>query len=619
MPRTGPGGALVRHLLPAPARARRPGRARVRERVRQRAEPAAPSRPARAALPCHCSPWARRRSTSPSRASAPPKRSRARRRGRPRRRRPTASADAPAGHPQPPPRASVVRPRGRGRWVAAGARRAVQGGGAGAGFWPHVAAQMEVERLANFQVECVGKIASRFRTPAAADFVTPSEYAIGVFLAEEAVPKSRQGAKLPQRDRRVFLRASVYQKELLLAASTASTGAGGVGHSRPAAQSPWMSRARAKPHARVRTSGVDDDSVLADVLGSMELAVGQHGTAWNHVYIHMVGTGADDAPRGNRRGVFIGVRRLDDLRRLKVSCVEVRVGNWGEVVALNTSGLKFTMRTTAYGGVSALRRDPQGPVPVLDTIQRKRGLARTSLASTFPGFSQTRWRWTTPAAPPAAAGGVSNNRISEVPGRARARPRLGSLVETQRPAGMNDVGMVCWRARAGHGRVPARRPRDRPSRKRHHAHVRSAFSPKEDAVYRAAVRPGRRGGLPARTSPPTRARASAWTRRSRRRSGSRGWTPKPAPGVQVPVPLRGRLRDARRRRARARRPRGVEDGEVRWRLTDVCGGQGVECLQGSGEIAAATSPRAYAKQSRWRTSRRACRHRRVPVRGRASA
>jgi len=33
-------------------------------------------------------------------------------------------------------------------------------------------------------------------------------------------------------------------------------------------------------------------------------------------------------------------------------------------------------------------------------------------------------------------------------------------------------------------------------------------------------------------------------------------------------------------------------GEVRFALTDVCGGQGVECLQGSGEIAAATS-RAY--------------------------
>ena len=33
-------------------------------------------------------------------------------------------------------------------------------------------------------------------------------------------------------------------------------------------------------------------------------------------------------------------------------------------------------------------------------------------------------------------------------------------------------------------------------------------------------------------------------------------------------------------------------GQVRFALTDVCGGQGVECLQGSGEIAAATS-RAY--------------------------
>ena len=35
-----------------------------------------------------------------------------------------------------------------------------------------------------------------------------------------------------------------------------------------------------------------------------------------------------------------------------------------------------------------------------------------------------------------------------------------------------------------------------------------------------------------------------------------------------------------------------ETGEVRFALTDVCGGQGVECLQGSGEIASATS-RAY--------------------------
>ena len=49
----------------------------------------------------------------------------------------------------------------------------------------------------------------------AANFVTPSEYAIGVFLAEEAVPKSRQGRQTAAaRSPRVPSRA-VYQKELL--------------------------------------------------------------------------------------------------------------------------------------------------------------------------------------------------------------------------------------------------------------------------------------------------------------------------------------------------------------------------------------------------------------------
>jgi len=89
--------------------------------------------------------------------------------------------------------------------------------GVARGFWPHIAAQMEVERLANFQVECVGMLTSRVHgRHRTVNWVNASEYAIGVFLAEEAVPQSRRGAKLPQRDRRVFLRAAVYHKELLL-------------------------------------------------------------------------------------------------------------------------------------------------------------------------------------------------------------------------------------------------------------------------------------------------------------------------------------------------------------------------------------------------------------------
>ena len=59
-----------------------------------------------------------------------------------------------------------------------------------------MAAQMEVERLANFQVECVGMISSRTHGKRTRNWVNASEYSIGVFLAEEVVPQSRQGRQV---------------------------------------------------------------------------------------------------------------------------------------------------------------------------------------------------------------------------------------------------------------------------------------------------------------------------------------------------------------------------------------------------------------------------------------
>ena len=461
------------------------------------------------------------------------------------------------------------------------------------GFWPHVASQMEVERLANFQVECVGIIASRSHgRRRAADFVTPSEYAIGVFLAEEAVPKSRQGAKLPQRDRRVFLRASVYQKELLLAGA-AGEETGGVRHHRTPSGSVAVDVAR-EGQTRGASSAVDDDSVLADVLGSMELAVGQHGTAWNHVYIHMVGTGAEDAPRVEAAvASFIG-SAFDDLRRLKVSCVEVRVGDWGEVVALNTSGLKFTMRTTAYGGVSVSETETlKDPYPLLDTIQRKRMICQ-NLSSTyaydFPEIFANALALDDAAA--GGGGGVSNNRISSLVELVLDRAS-GSLVETQRPAGMNDVGMVCWRATLITDEYPTD-GREIVLVANDITHMSGSFSPKEDAVYRAAFDLAVAEGLPcvyisansgARIGLDEAVKAAfrvAWVDPE-----------KPAKGFKY-VYLSEDDFEMLGANGRVHADRVVceDSGEVRWRLTDVCGGQGVECLQGSGEIAAATS-RAY--------------------------
>ena len=477
------------------------------------------------------------------------------------------------------------------------------------GFWPHVAAQMEVERLGNFQVECVGMIASRSHgRKRAVDFVTPSEYAIGVFLAEEFVPKSRQGAKLPQRDRRVFLRASVYQKELLLAGVNVTMG----GHQR----TPSGSVAVDVAHEHTGHVAVDDDSVLADVLGSMELAVGQHGTAWNHVYINMVGTTCDDVPRVEAAVAnFIG-GAFDDLRRLKVSCVEVRVGDWGEVVALNTSGLKFTMTTTSYGetdevgdaelpntaAMQPFENSIEGkePYPLLDTIQRKRMICQ-NLSSTyaydFPeifanalaldSVEPLRDGETKPKPNPFS---VTNNRIEALV-ELVLDTGTGQLVPTNRPPGLNDVGMVCWRVTLVTDEYPVD-GREIILVANDITHMSGSFSPKEDAVYRASFDLAVKEGLPcvyisansgARIGLDEAVKAAfrvAWIDDA-----------KPTKGFKY-VYLSEDDFEMLGANGRVQAVKEVSNGEVRWRLTDVCGGQGVECLQGSGEIAAATS-RAY--------------------------
>ena len=468
------------------------------------------------------------------------------------------------------------------------------------GFWPHVAAQMEVERLANFQVECVGMIASRSHgRRRALDFVTPSEYAIGVFLAEEQVPKSRQGAKLPQRDRRVFLRASVYQKELLLA---------GVGVAAGHSRTPSGSVAVDVAHEHVAHSAVDDDSVLADVLGSMELAVGQHGTAWNHVYINMVGTTVEDVPRVESAVAnFIG-GAFDDLRRLKVSCVEVRVGDWGEVVALNTSGLKFTMRTTTYGEdvgdtqmsksldtsmQAAGQLDSKEPYPLLDTIQRKRMICQ-NLSSTYAyDFPEIFANALTFDVGDALNGNpkASNNRIDRLV-ELILDPVTCQLIETNRAPGLNDVGMVCWRVLLITDEYPVD-GREIILVANDITHMSGSFSPKEDTVYRAAFDLAVKEGLPcvyisansgARIGLDEAVKAAfrvAWIDDA-----------KPTKGFKY-VYLSEDDFEMLGANGRVQAEKVVEaSGEVRWRLTDVCGGQGVECLQGSGEIAAATS-RAY--------------------------
>jgi acetyl-CoA carboxylase/biotin carboxylase 1 len=94
----------------------------------------------------------------------------------------------------------------------------------------------------------------------------------------------------------------------------------------------------------------------------------------------------------------------------------------------------------------------------------------------------------------AAANGVSNNRISSLVELVLDHAS-GCLVETQRPAGMNDVGMVCWRATLVTDEYPID-GREIVLVANDITHMSGSFSPKEDAVYRAAFDLAVAEGLP---------------------------------------------------------------------------------------------------------------------------
>jgi acetyl-CoA carboxylase/biotin carboxylase 1 len=489
---------------------------------------------------------------------------------------------APANLPPPSPTSSPLAPEGEFKEVSV-AR----------GFWPHMAAQMEVERLANFQVECVGMISSRTHGKRTRNWVNASEYSIGVFLAEEVVPQSRRGAKLPQRDRRVFLRAAVYHKELLLAGVEAPNG----GHKRTPSGSVSIDLDSLADH---KWTSVHDDSVLADVLGSLELAVGQHGTAWNHVYINMVGTTVEDLPRIEAAIASFIHLTFEDLRRLKVSCVEVRVGG-GEVVALNTSGLKFKMTSTVHDTSGPAPRPPL--YPLLDTIQRKRMICQnlnSTYAYDFPEIFANVLAEKGGNDEDAPQPGIKHlvELVLELPAGsshqlvAPGHGKSGVLVEVERAPGMNDVGMVCWRATLVTEEY--QNGRDIILVANDITHMSGSFSPKEDAVYRAAFDLAVAEGLPcvyissnsgARIGLDEAVKAAfrvAWVDAT-----------KPSRGFEYLYLTEDDYEMlGTNGRVLADRVVDGETGQVRFALTDVCGGQGVECLQGSGEIAAATS-RAY--------------------------
>ena len=265
---------------------------------------------------------------------------------------------------------------------------------------------------------------------------------------------------------------------------------------------------------------------------------------------------------------------FNDLKRLKVACVEVRVGT-GSVIAMNTSGLRFKITKT----LDCAARDVH---PRLNKIQRKR-MACQNLSSTYV--------YDIPE--------IFANVLAEInPGVGDIidlmelifDPRTRALVCSDRAPGLNEVGMVCWRVKLATTEYP--KGREIILVANDITHMSGSLSPPEDSVYRAAFDLAVAEGLPcvyissnsgARIGLDEAVKAAFRVKWVDDDDVSKGFKY---------IYLSEDDYEILSAKGRVKAKRIVYRDEIHYALTDVCGGQSVECLQGSGEIAAATS-RAY--------------------------
>jgi acetyl-CoA carboxylase carboxyltransferase component len=169
-------------------------------------------------------------------------------------------------------------------------------------------------------------------------------------------------------------------------------------------------------------------------------------------------------------------------------------------------------------------------------------------------------------------------------------PRTRALVCSDRAPGLNEVGMVCWRVKLATTEYP--KGREIILVANDITHMSGSLSPPEDSVYRAAFDLAVAEGLPcvyissnsgARIGLDEAVKAAFRVKWVDDDDVSKGFKY---------IYLSEDDYEILSAKGRVKAKRIVYRDEIHYALTDVCGGQSVECLQGSGEIAAATS-RAY--------------------------
>ncbi|EIE18073.1 hypothetical protein COCSUDRAFT_26470 [Coccomyxa subellipsoidea C-169] len=384
------------------------------------------------------------------------------------------------------------------------------------------------------------------------------------------------------------------------------------------------------------------ESTLVDTLTQLERSSpgtpGEKGEAaradWAHVFLSVLPQLPLNAPADEGRvavalraaGATVMARYGAGLRRSAVAQWEVRLpvpdasGAWRLVVSsptgheigedsvqiyrevLHPSGeLIYQSRHGKHEGAGPLHRQPiLAPYPPLEGLQQKRLAARrhkTTYAYDFPTVfgNALRELWTARAiaGEPCAA---PKGRLVEVeelvmpPGGTHQAPK--PLVAVTRPVGQNDVGMVAWT-------LTMKTPECPQGRKivavaNDITFNSGAFGTKEDAVFRAATEHALEEKLPL-IYLAANAGARVGLAQEVKQCLQVEWNnpADPTKGYKFLY-----LSDADYSSIAARADTAVlkaepffaDNGERRWRLTDVVGaedGLGVECLSGSGAIASA--------------------------------
>lgn len=100
--------------------------------------------------------------------------------------------------------------------------------------------------------------------------------------------------------------------------------------------------------------------------------MGQHHTAWNFIFVNLVDGDAGDIEAAEEVVHAFTEQCFEDLRRLKVAWVEVKVGP-GRVVAQNKTSYHYSVEYHADAA-------PPRPYPTLTKLQRKRMVAQQARA-----------------------------------------------------------------------------------------------------------------------------------------------------------------------------------------------------------------------------------------------